>query len=57
MDKTAFANPACRRAEPRVPTGRDSIHEIKYDGYCLIVQRDGRRVRLFTKNGHDWTAR
>ncbi len=23
----------------------------------LVVQRDGKRVRLFTKNGHDWTSR
>ena len=26
-------------------------------GYRLIVQRDGKRVRLFTRNGHDWTDR
>ena len=25
--------------------------------YRLIVQRDGRRVRLFTRNGHDWSDR
>ncbi len=25
------------------------------DGYRLIVQRDGKRVRLFTRNGFDWT--
>ena len=24
------------------------LHEIKHDGYRLIVQRDGRRVRLIT---------
>jgi ATP-dependent DNA ligase len=23
------------------------IHEIKHDGYRLIVQRDGKRARLF----------
>ena len=28
-------------------------HEIKHDGYRLIDQRDGKRVRLFTLNGHD----
>jgi hypothetical protein len=39
----------------KVPAGPQWIHEIKHDGYCLIVQRDGRRVRLFTENGHDWT--
>lgn len=41
----------------KVPAGSDRIHEIKHDGYRLIVQRDGKRVRLFTKNGHDWTNR
>jgi ATP-dependent DNA ligase len=33
------------------------LHEIKYDGYRLIVQRDGDRVRLFSRNGNDWTGR
>ena len=37
--------------------GPDWIHEIKHDGYRLIVQRDGNRVRLFTRNGHDWSDR
>jgi ATP-dependent DNA ligase len=30
---------------------------IKHDGYRLIVQREGKRVRLFTRNGHDWSDR
>ncbi len=29
----------------------------KIDGYRLIAWRDGSRVRLFTRNGHDWTKR
>src|ERR1700682_2472934 len=41
----------------KVPAGPDWIHEIKHDGYRLIVQREGKRVRLFTRNGHDWTNR
>jgi bifunctional non-homologous end joining protein LigD len=41
----------------KVPAGPDWIHEIKPDGYRLIVHRDGGRVRLFTRNGHDWTIR
>ncbi len=40
-----------------VPAGPDWIHEIKHDGYRLIVRREGKRVRLFTRNGHDWTDR
>ncbi|WP_246208305.1 hypothetical protein [Bradyrhizobium rifense] len=37
--------------------GPDWIHEIKYDGYRLRVERQGKTVRLFTRNGHDWTKR
>jgi bifunctional non-homologous end joining protein LigD len=33
------------------------LHEIKHDGYRLIVQRQGKRVRLFTRNGYDWSHR
>jgi hypothetical protein len=33
------------------------VHEIKHDGYRLIVRRDGDAVRLFTRRGYDWTER
>jgi bifunctional non-homologous end joining protein LigD len=33
------------------------IHEIKCDGFRLIVHRDGDRVRLLTRNGHNWADR
>jgi bifunctional non-homologous end joining protein LigD len=32
------------------------IFEIKFDGYRMLAKID-RDVRLFTKNGHDWTAK
>src|SRR5215510_7425845 len=35
----------------------DWIHEVKQDGFRLIVSRDGDRVRLYTRNGYDWTSR
>jgi bifunctional non-homologous end joining protein LigD len=41
----------------KVPDRPEWIHQIKHDGYRLIVQRDGRRVRLFTRNGNDWSGR
>jgi bifunctional non-homologous end joining protein LigD len=41
----------------KVPHTPDWLHEIKYDGYRLRVERNGDRVRLFTRNGHDWTKR
>jgi bifunctional non-homologous end joining protein LigD len=35
----------------------DWLHEIKYDGYRLRVERDGDLVRLITRGGYDWTKR
>jgi ATP-dependent DNA ligase len=40
-----------------VPSSPDWIHEVKHDGIRLIVVRDGDRVRLLTRNGHDWSGR
>ncbi|MGY3404173.1 ATP-dependent DNA ligase [Bradyrhizobium sp. GM5.1] len=37
-----------------VPAGAEWFHEIKNDGYRLRIERDGERVRLITKGGHDW---
>ena len=33
------------------------MHEIKHDGYRLIVHRTDDRVRLFTRRGYDWSHR
>jgi bifunctional non-homologous end joining protein LigD len=41
----------------RVPASPDWLHEIKYDGYRLRVERNDDRVRLITKGGYDWTKR
>ena len=41
----------------KVPDGAEWLHEIKHDGYRVIVQREGKRVRLLTRNGHDWSDR
>jgi bifunctional non-homologous end joining protein LigD len=40
-----------------VPDTPDWLHEVKFDGYRLRVERNGDRVRLITRNGHDWTKR
>jgi hypothetical protein len=37
--------------------GADWVHEIKHDGYRIIVRRDGPTVRLYSRNAYDWTAR
>jgi bifunctional non-homologous end joining protein LigD len=40
-----------------VPAAPEWLHEVKYDGYRLMVRRDGARVRCFTRGGHDWAGR
>jgi bifunctional non-homologous end joining protein LigD len=40
-----------------VPATPEWLHEIKYDGYRLRLERDGDRVRLITRGGYDWTKR
>ena len=41
----------------KVPAGPDCLHAIKQDGCRLIVVREDKRVRLFSRNGHDWSGR
>jgi bifunctional non-homologous end joining protein LigD len=41
----------------RPPSGPGSVHEIKHDGYRMIVHRDGPTVRLYSRNAYDWTER
>jgi len=66
----AKALPGARRAAPpatlapqlatlseQVPRGETWLHEIKFDGYRLVAHLEQGKVRLMTRNGHDWTAR
>jgi ATP-dependent DNA ligase len=54
MKHIEFCIPTAGKA---VPSGPDWIHEVKYDGYRMRLEREGDRVRLFSKGGHDWTTR
>lgn len=38
-----------------VPSGNGWFHEIKYDGYRAEIAAAGPDVRVFTRNGLDWT--
>jgi bifunctional non-homologous end joining protein LigD len=33
------------------------VHEIKHDGYRLMVRRDPVGIRLLTRSGYDWSPR
>ncbi len=39
------------------PSGEGWVSEIKFDGYRMLCRHDGDAVRLFTRNGLDWTDR
>ena len=50
---TKWSQAAAARCLPfgtKVPAGPDWFHEIKDEGYRLIVQREGKRVRLLTRS-------
>jgi len=36
-----------------VPTGAGWAYEVKHDGFRFICHRDGERVRVFSRGGHD----
>jgi bifunctional non-homologous end joining protein LigD len=35
----------------------DWLHEIKHDGFRILARRDAASVRLYTRNGNDFTKR
>jgi bifunctional non-homologous end joining protein LigD len=39
------------------PEGGQWLHEIKYDGYRLLAFLEQDDVKLYTRNGNDWTRR
>jgi bifunctional non-homologous end joining protein LigD len=52
-----FVDPCIPTLAAEPPPGPGWVHEIKHDGYPLILRRDGEMVRLFTRRGYDWTER
>ena len=52
---TLFPQLATLVDEP--PRGEGWIYELKFDGYRIVARVEGDDVRLFTRNGNDWTSR
>jgi len=40
-----------------IPVGEDWIFENKYDGYRILLRKDGEAIQLLTRNDKDWTER
>jgi ATP-dependent DNA ligase len=51
-----FVIPAQPMLTSKPPCGADWVHEVKHDGYRLIVRRDGTAFRLYTRNAFDLTG-
>jgi len=47
-----FIVPAKPKLRPSPPVGSAWIHEVKFDGWRVQLQKYGRTVAIYTKNGH-----
>jgi bifunctional non-homologous end joining protein LigD len=52
-----FIPPCLPSPAERPPAGAGWVHEIKHDGFRLMVRRDSAGVWLLTRRGNDWTQR
>ena len=56
-DLPSFVPPMMCELHKEPPAGPDWLHETKLDGYRLEAALNGANVRLYTREGLDWTAR
>jgi bifunctional non-homologous end joining protein LigD len=54
---TRFIDPELATLAKSAPAGDGWIHEIKLDGYRIQAHCDGKRVRMLTRRGLDWSDR
>lgn len=52
-----FIKPQLATLKSKAPKGEQWLHELKFDGYRIQVHINGRRKKVFTRNGLDWTKR
>jgi bifunctional non-homologous end joining protein LigD len=52
-----FIQPCRPTWADKPPCSETWLHEIKHDGFRMMVRRDAAGVRLLTRNGIDWTTR
>jgi len=50
-----FIAPCLPTVAAKVPMGPLWIHEVKHDGYRLLVRKSAGKVRIYTRRGADWT--
>jgi bifunctional non-homologous end joining protein LigD len=52
-----FGDPCLPTRGTTAPSGSAWVHEIKHDGYRLMLRRTAQGVRIKTRRGFDWTNR
>lgn len=52
-----FVEPELATLASAAPVGDAWLHEIKLDGYRILVRIEAGKVRLLSRRGHDWTER
>ncbi|MGY4461517.1 non-homologous end-joining DNA ligase [Bradyrhizobium sp. LB13.1] len=57
IEMPGFIKPQLATLKSKAPVGDRWIHEIKYDGYRLQPHVDRGEVKIFTRNGYNWTKR
>ncbi len=55
--KLDFIVPQLATLQRQAPSGKEWLHEVKFDGYRMQAQIAGTDVRLLTRTGLDWTER
>lgn len=57
MPRISFLPVASPKLRTVPPSGPDWLHEIKFDGFRIQLHKSGDEVRLFSRNGKDFTDR
>ena len=52
-----FVRPCIPTAAKAIPRGEAWLHEPKLDGYRVQIVKNGRQVKLYSRNGYEWTKR
>jgi bifunctional non-homologous end joining protein LigD len=55
--QAGFIPPCLPMTAPALPSGPLWLHEIKHKGFRIIARNDGRRVKLYSRLGHDLSQR
>jgi bifunctional non-homologous end joining protein LigD len=55
--RPTFIEPCTPKAAQTPPKGEDWVFEAKWDGYRCLIVKDGKTVRLYSRNRTEWTDR